>query len=53
MASSFRDFIHVTDLAEVHFQVLKIISKYKKSKILNCGYNRGLSVKQVVNEFKK
>ncbi len=50
--TAIRDFIHVTDLAEIHYQVLKIISQSKKSKILNCGYNRGLSVKQVVDEFK-
>ena len=51
--TAIRDFIHVSDLAEVHYQVLKIISKTRKSKIFNCGYNRGLSVKQVVTEFKK
>jgi len=50
--TAIRDFIHVTDLAEIHYQVLKIISQSNKSKILNCGYNRGLSVKQVVDEFK-
>ena len=49
--TAIRDFIHVSDLADVHYKVLRIISKTKKSKILNCGYNRGLSVKQVVNEF--
>ena len=49
--TAIRDFIHVSDLAEVHYRVLDIISKTKKSKILNCGYNRGLSVKQVVSEF--
>ena len=50
--TAIRDFIHVSDLAEVHYRVLQKISKIKKSKILNCGYNRGLSVKQVVEEFK-
>ena len=49
--TAIRDFIHVSDLADVHFKVLKIISKKNISKILNCGYNRGLSVKQVVDEF--
>ena len=51
--TAIRDFIHVSDLAEVHYQVLQKISKTKKSKILNCGYNRGLSVKEVIEEFKK
>jgi len=50
--TAIRDFIHVSDLAEVHYQVLKKISKTKKSKVINCGYNRGISVKQVVEEFK-
>ena len=49
--TAIRDFRHVSDLADVHFKVLKIISKKNISKILNCGYNRGLSVKQVVDEF--
>ena len=51
--TAIRDFIHVSDLAEVHYQVLQKISKTKKSKILNCGYNKGLSVKEVIEEFKK
>ena len=51
--TAIRDFIHVSDLAEVHYQVLRKISKTTKSKILNCGYNRGLSVKEVIEEFKK
>ena len=50
--TAIRDFIHVSDLAEVHYRVLRNIFKTKKSKIINCGYNRGLSVKQVVEEFK-
>ena len=51
--SCVRDFIHVSDIAEIHFKVLKKIDKLKKSKILNCGYNRGISVLEVANEFKK
>ena len=50
--TAIRDFIHVSDLAEIHYLVLKMITKSNKSKILNCGYNRGLSVNQVVSEFK-
>ena len=50
--TAIRDFIHVSDLAEIHYEVLKKIFKTKKSAILNCGYNRGLSVRQVVEEFK-
>jgi UDP-glucose 4-epimerase len=48
-----RDYIHVSDLAEVHYKILRKISGNNKSLIVNCGYNRGLSVKAVVNEFTK
>jgi len=48
-----RDFIHVSDIAEIHNKVLEQIDKKSISKILNCGYGKGISVKQVVSEFKK
>ena len=46
-----RDFIHVSDIAEIHSLVLKKIDKTNKSKILNCGYSKGISVKQVAKKF--
>ena len=48
-----RDFIHVSDIAEIHGKVLEKINKEKKSKILNCGYGKGISVREVAEEFKK
>ena len=51
--SCIRDFIHVNDIAEIHYKVLKKINKLNKSKILNCGYNKGTSVLEVAKEFKK
>ena len=48
-----RDFIHVSDLADIHLKVLFKVSKNNKSIILNCGYGRGFSVLEVVNNFKK
>ena len=51
--TTIRDYIHVSDLAEVHYKILKKISEVNKSYILNCGYYRGTSVKEAVNEFKK
>ncbi len=51
--SCVRDFIHVSDIAEIHHKVLEKINKLRKSKILNCGYNKGISVLEVANEFKK
>ena len=49
--SCIRDFIHVSDIAEIHYKVLKKIDKINKSKILNCGYSKGISVKQVAKKF--
>jgi UDP-glucose 4-epimerase len=51
--TAIRDYIHVSDLAEAHYKILKKIYKIKKSTIINCGYYRGTSVKEAVNEFKK
>ena len=51
--SCIRDFIHVSDIAEIHYLVLEKINKLNISKILNCGYNKGTSVQQVAKEFKR
>jgi len=48
-----RDYIHVSDLSDIHIKILKKIEKTKKSIILNCGYGKGISVKQVVDGFIK
>jgi UDP-glucose 4-epimerase len=48
-----RDYIHVSDLADIHIIALKKISSSKKSLILNCGYGKGYSVKEIVEIFKK
>tara|TARA_B100001057_G_scaffold213346_1_gene213702 strand:+ start:266 stop:1252 length:987 start_codon:yes stop_codon:yes gene_type:complete len=48
-----RDYIHVSDLAELHIVALKNIIYKKKSLILNCGYGKGYSVKEIVDIFKK
>ena len=46
-----RDFIHVTDLAEIHYLVGKYLLKNNKSHIFNCGYGRGYSVLEVVKNI--
>ncbi len=51
--TTIRDYIHVSDLSEIHIKVLKKISKTNKSTILNCGYGKGISVLRVLKEFKK
>jgi len=48
-----RDYIHVSDIADIHHQVLEKIYKKSVSRILNCGYGKGISVNQSVSEFKK
>ena len=51
--TTIRDYVHISDLAEIHIKVLDKISLIKKSVILNCGYGKGISVMEVVKEFKK
>ena len=48
-----RDYIHVSDLADIHIKGLNYLNSNNKSFILNCGYGKGYSVKQIVNIFKK
>ncbi len=48
-----RDYIHVTDLANIHIKGLDYLIKNKKSFTMNCGYGKGYSVLQIVNKFKK
>jgi UDP-glucose 4-epimerase len=48
-----RDYVHVSDLANIHIKGLKYLNDNKKSFVLNCGYGKGYSVKQIVDIFKK
>ena len=48
-----RDFIHVEDLAIAHIQALEYLRRGGESDIFNCGYGRGFSVKEVVENMKK
>ena len=48
-----RDYIHVSDLANIHVKALKYINKNSKSLILNCGYGRPYSVLEIANFLKK
>jgi len=47
-----RDYIHVSDLADIHLKSLNYIHT-KPSLLLNCGYGKGYSVLDIVNLFKK
>jgi UDP-glucose 4-epimerase len=44
-----RDFIHVDDLAFAHVLGIEYLEKNPHSHILNCGYGKGYSVKEVLD----
>jgi UDP-glucose 4-epimerase len=48
-----RDYIHVSDLADIHVKGIEYLEKNNKSFTLNCGYGKGYSVLQIVKIFKK
>lgn len=48
-----RDYIHVSDISEIHYKVLLKIDKNSTSEILNCGYGKGISVNDVIKKFRK
>ena len=43
-----RDYIHVSDLVDIHQCVLTYLRGGGSSLLLNCGYGRGFSVREVV-----
>ena len=51
--TTIRDFIHVRDLAEIHYKVSKLLNKKKIFLKLNCGYGFGFSVLEILQEFIK
>ena len=49
-----RDYIHVSDLAEAHVIALRhLIENPETSVTLNCGYNRGFSVLEVLDAVER
>jgi UDP-glucose 4-epimerase len=49
-----RDYIHVSDLAEAHVIALRhLIENPETSLTLNCGYNRGFSVLEVLDAVER
>ena len=48
-----RDFIHVSDLSEIHLICAMDLIKNGNSQIYNCGYGKGYSVKDVISEMNK
>jgi len=48
-----RDYIHVVDLAAAHLDALRYLAAGGESQLLNCGYGRGSSVRQVVSALEQ
>ena len=49
--TAIRDFIHVTDIADMHVLAANNLLKNPSSNIFNCGYGSGYSVKEVITEM--
>jgi UDP-glucose 4-epimerase len=47
-----RDYIHVEDLATAHLAALRYLIAGNPSEVLNCGYGRGYSVREVIDQVK-
>jgi UDP-glucose 4-epimerase len=48
-----RDYIHVDDLIEAHVLALDYLSSGGASRVFNCGYGHGYSVREVVEKARK
>lgn len=48
-----RDFIHVSDLAEAHVLALDHLLRGGASTVMNCGYGRGFSVREVLTTLER
>ena len=51
--TTIRDYIHVSDLADIHLVSAKYLLDKNQSNIFNCGYGNGYSVKEVINTYNK
>ena len=51
--TTIRDYIHVSDLADIHLISAKYLIDKNKSNIFNCGYGNGYSVKEVIDTYNK
>jgi len=51
--TAIRDYIHVSDLADIHVEVAKYLLENLESNLFNCGYGNGFSVLDVVNTTNK
>jgi UDP-glucose 4-epimerase len=49
--TAIRDYIHVSDLADIHVKTVEHVRKTKKNATFNCGYGRGESVLDVLQKI--
>jgi len=47
--TAIRDYIHVSDLADIHVEVANFLLEKSESNLFNCGYGKGYSVLDVIN----
>ena len=48
-----RDFIHISDLSDMHIIIADYLKSGGDSEIYNCGYGEGYSIKEVIVEMEK
>ena len=48
-----RDYIHVEDLAKAHVMALDYMADSGHAKVMNCGYGRGFTVREVIDVVKE
>ncbi|MDC0057588.1 UDP-glucose 4-epimerase GalE [Pelagibacteraceae bacterium] len=48
--TTIRDYIHVSDLADIHVKTAEYLLQNRESNIFNCGYGIGYSVLDVINK---
>ena len=46
--TAIRDYIHVSDLADIHTEIAKYLLENLESNLFNCGYGNGFSVLDVI-----
>ena len=51
--TAIRDYIHVSDLADIHIKAVEYLIQNQQSNIINCGYGKGFSVKDVLRKVNK
>ncbi len=51
--TAIRDFIHISDLADIHIGAAKYLLKNEETNIFNCGYGKGYSVLDIIKAANK